>query len=171
VIGAALLVLVATKAPDAPLTEIDVDGDVKLEIVVGRERGVDAPPAGLTVTGPLDGRVMVVAPQHAEGPRATQRVRADGRTLRVVARLGAQVVLRGDRLDALALEAAHTSRIDAAQVAARALDIKASQAARVRARGDVVTVHADQSAQVVLAGKPGRLSQDVRDAARVTVEP
>ena len=169
--SAALLALFLAAAPDAPLAMVSVDGDVKVELVVGKDRGVEVQGDGVEVQGPAGGKLTVSARARAEGPRPTVQVRVDARTLTLTVQRGAQVRARGERLDALSLEVGHTSKADTAALMATTLTVRASQAARVRARGELVTVTADRSAQVVLVGKPKKLTQDVRDAARVVVEP
>ena len=170
-----LIAVCLAAAPDAqasaPINAIVAEGDVKVELSVGRERGVEVLGDGVELDGPTDGRLRVTAPARAPGQRPTVRVRVDGRALAVTLQRGAQLRATGDRLDSLTLEARHTSRADVAALVVKTLVINASEAARVRARGDIVTVHADRSAQVTLAGKPGKLAQDVRGAARLTIEP
>lgn len=167
-------VLLLAAAPDvpaaAPINAIVVEGDVRVELVVGNERGVEVVGDGIEVGGPHNGRLRVTAPARAGGPRATVRVRVDARTLELVVQRGAQLRAHGERLEALTLEVRHTSRVDVAALACKTLALVASEAARVRARGETVTVRADRSAQVVLVGKPIKLTQDVRGAARLTFE-
>ncbi|MBI1948423.1 MAG: hypothetical protein HYS27_22240 [Deltaproteobacteria bacterium] len=173
--SALVLALCLTSAPELPatppITALAVEGDVKVELVVGAKRGVEVLGGGVEVTGPVDGRLRVTAPVRAGGGRPTVRVRVDGAALEVTVQRGAQLRAAAGRLDALTLEARHTSRADVASLTVKTLVVTASEAARVRARGEIVTVRAERTAQVSLAAKPKKLVQDVRDAARVTVEP
>lgn len=167
----ALLTLALAAAPDAPIERLIVSGDLKVELVVGKQRGVEVRGEGVEVVGPKDGVLQLSAIARGEAPRPTVRVLVDGRQLSLEVSRGAQLRASGERLDALTVKAEHTSRVDVAALAVRALTIHASQAARVRARGETVALTATRSAQVVLVGRPKKLAEDVRDAARLTVEP
>ncbi len=167
------LALVLAAPPDGAgaIAHLTVEGDVRVEVSVGAARPLEVQGEGVEVTGPSAGRLRIVAPVRARGVRPVARVRVEGPALVVTALRGAHVSMAAGRLDALTLEVRQTSRVDAAALIVKTLDLTVSEAGRVRARGDVVNVRAERSAQVTLVGKPKRLTQDVRDAARVTVEP
>ncbi|OGQ17064.1 MAG: hypothetical protein A2138_05825 [Deltaproteobacteria bacterium RBG_16_71_12] len=172
--SALLLAVCLTAAPEAPaapvITSLAIEGDVRVDLVVGVGRGVEVLGGGVDVVGPADGRVRVTAPLRASGARPTVRVQVAGPTLEVTVQRGAQLRDSAGRLESLTIEARHTSRVDVAALAVRSLVVTASEAARVRARGEQVTLRAQRTAQVTLAGKPKKLAQDVRDAARLTIE-
>ena len=159
------------EAPSAAINDVVVEGDVRVELSVGKERGVEVLGEGVEIVGPKDGHLRVTAAARAGGPRPTVRVRVDTSVLSLGLQRGAQLRATGERLESLTLDVRHTSRADVAALAVKTLVVSASEAARVRARGDNVTVRADRSAQITLAGKPKKLTQSVRGAARLTVEP
>lgn len=168
---AALFTLCLAAAPDAVIQRIDVEGEVKVELVVGKQRGVEVRGEGVEVIGPKDGALTLRAPARGDGARPLVRVLVNGPKLELVIRRGAHLRASGEPLAALTVSAEHTSRVDVAALSVKVLTINANQAARVRARGENVKVSAGKSAHVVLLGKPAKLTQDVRDAARVTFEP
>lgn len=170
--SALVLALALAAAPDAAavITALTVDGDVRVELSVGAARALEVQGQGVEVTGPTAGKLSVVAPARARDARPVVRVRVEGPTLAVTLARGAHLHAAAGRLDALTLEVRHTSRADTAALVVKTLTVTVSEAGRVRARGDVVALRAERSAQVTLVGKPKKLTQDVRDAARVTVE-
>lgn len=165
----ALLALWLAASADGPVARLDVQGDLRVEVVVGPRRGVEVRGEGIEVVGPKDGVLQLRALARGDTPRPTARVYVEGPALHVVAGRGVVVKVSGERLEALTLDVTHTSRVDSDAVAVRNLTVTASEAARVRARGDVVVVTATRSAQVILLSRPKKLTQNVRDAARVTV--
>lgn len=180
---AVMLALTLAAAPEAPIQRIVVDGELKVEVVVGKRRSVEAAGPGTEVVGPKDGvlRLVATAPAVAprgaaasprgEGARGTTRVFVDAAVLEVEALRGAHVRVLGERVAGLTLSAAQTSRLDASALFAKKLSVTARDAARVRARGEDVLVRASRAAQVVLLGKPKTLEKSVADAARLIVEP
>ncbi|MCC7073063.1 MAG: hypothetical protein IT383_17200 [Deltaproteobacteria bacterium] len=167
-----MLALALAAAPDGSpsIIALTVEGDVRVELSVGAARAPEVIGADVEVRGPSAGTLIVLAPARARASRPVVRVRVEGPALAVTLARGAQLQAAPGRLDALRLEVRHTSRADTTAIAAKALDLTVSEAGRVRARGEVVTVRAERSAQVTLVGKPKKLAQDVRDAARLTVE-
>lgn len=197
---AAVLALAIAAAPEGPIQRVVVDGDLRVEVVVGKRRGVEAAGPGVEVLGPTGGvlRLVVARPVGAlpvagppvDGPpagaprggnapalprgevaRGTTRVFVDATSLEIEALRGARVRILGERVEALTLHAAQTSRLDASALLARKLSVSARDASRVRARGESVEVRASRAAQVVLLGKPKSLEKSVADAARLSIEP
>lgn len=202
---AAVLALAIAAAPEGPIQRVVVDGELRVEVVVGKRRGVEAAGPGVEVLGPTEGvlRLVVARPvaalpvagppvdgtpvgappvgarrgggaaaaPRAEVARGTTRVFVDATSLEIEALRGARVRILGERVEALTLHAAQTSRLDASALLARKLSVSARDASRVRARGESAEVRASRAAQVVLLGKPKSLEKSVADAARLSIEP